>query len=292
MKLWIRALFLACLAALLMGCGVRSTYNNLDWLAMRWLNDQVNLSAEQELKARNAIERKLAWHCESELPDYIALIERIDRDVVTGQITVDVLDGYGQAIGTFGRRLLDRAQPTIIEFLASLDDQQVERLIEDIYERNDEFEDDREALSPEERQAALVEDMERSLRRLLGRLDADQRARLEQWAQWRQPDSAFEQERRETRDQQFIEALTVRNDPIEFEQRMNTLFALLQPESRPEPDPAQRITAHNRTNMLNTLVDIYELANERQIKRLRNRIGDLADDFRELSCRDQDRASS
>jgi hypothetical protein len=201
---------LVCLAALVSGCGVRTTYSNLDWLAIRWLNDQVDLSADQERQARSAIERKLAWHCESELPDYIALIERIDRDVATGQISVDSLDSYGEEISAFGRRLLDRAQPTIMDFLASLDDPQVERLIADIRERNAEIEKDRETRTPEQRQAALAEDMERSLRRLLGRLNADQRARLEQWAQGRQPTSTFERSRRETRDQRFIEALTVR----------------------------------------------------------------------------------
>jgi hypothetical protein len=37
--------------------------------------------------------------------------------------------------------------------------------------------------------------------------------------------------------------------------------------------------------MLNTLVDIYDLAEERQIKRLRNRLEDLADDFRRVTCK-------
>ncbi|MBY6203536.1 hypothetical protein [Halomonas denitrificans] len=46
MNACIRAFVLACLAALLTGCGVRITYNNLDWLAIRWVNSQVDLSAE------------------------------------------------------------------------------------------------------------------------------------------------------------------------------------------------------------------------------------------------------
>ncbi|MBY6203537.1 hypothetical protein KUV67_01470 [Halomonas denitrificans] len=197
---------------------------------------------------------------------------------------MDALDGYGREIGEFGPRLLDRAQPTIIEFLASLDDQQVENLIDNIRERNEELEKDSEALSPEERQAAMMDDMEQSLRRLLGRLDADQRARLGQWAQARQPDSAFEREWRELRHQRFIQALAVRNDTAEFERRMKVLFELAQLDSRRESGPAQRATPHNRANMLDTLIDVYELADDRQIKRMRNRLGDLADDFRELRC--------
>ncbi|NKI34732.1 hypothetical protein HFP89_06095 [Wenzhouxiangella sp. XN79A] len=292
MNAWIRAIVLICLATLGTGCGVRTTYNNLDWLAIRWLNDQVDLSAEQERMARDAIKRKLAWHCESELPDYIALIERIDRDVATGQITVDALDGYGQEMTVFGRRLLDRAQPTVLELLASMDDDQVGTLIADIDERNEELATEHDEATPEERRKQLVKRMDATLRRGFGRLNHAQKSRLDQWARERQTTATFERQRRETRDQQFIEALAVRRNPVEFEQRMKTLFEPAQPDSRPESDPAQQARAHNRTNMLNTLVDIYELADDRQIKRLRNRLDDLADDFRGVSCRAQRRATS
>lgn len=292
MKLWIRALFLACLASLLTGCGVRTTYNNLDWLAMRWLNDQVNLSAEQERMARNAIERKLAWHCASELPDYIALIERIERDVANGEITVDSLDSYGQEMAALGRRLLDRAQPTVMELLASMDEDQVRTLITGIEERNEELGEEPAETTPEERRKQLVKRMDRLLRRGFGRLNPAQESRLGQWALERQTTAPFERQRREARDQRFIEALAVRKDPAEFELRMNALFEPARPDSRQESNPAQQATAHNRTNMLNTLVDIYELASDRQIQRLRNRLGDLADDLRAVSCRDQDRVTS
>jgi len=284
MKVCIRALFLFCFAALLIGCGVRTTYNNLDWLAIRWLNDQVSFSAEQELQARNAIERQLAWHCENELPDYIALIERIDRDVATNQITMESLDGYGEEIFGFGRRLLDRAQPTVMELLASMDEDQVTTLIADIHERNEELAAENDENTPEERRRELVERMDGFLRRLFGRLNTEQQLRLDQWVLDRQPTATFERQRREARDQQFIDALAVRNDPVEFEQRMNALFEPAQSDPRPESSAAQQATAHNRINMLNTLADVYDLADDRQIKRLRKRLEDLADDLRNVHC--------
>ena len=280
----IRPFFLACLAALLIGCGVRTTYNNLDWLAIRWLNDQIDLSDEQERLARSAIEGKLAWHCENELPDYIALIERIDRDLASDNITVDRLDDYGETLSAFGRRLLDRAQPSVMKLLSSLDNSQVDALIADINERNEELGEEFEESTPEERREQRVERMDGFLRRLFGRLNPGQKLRLDQWARDRQPTANFERQRREARDQQFIEALAVREDPAEFERRMNTLFELTQPDSRPESDPAQQAMAHNRSIMLNALVDIFDLADARQIERLRNRLEDLANDFQKVSC--------
>lgn len=280
----IRPFFLACLAALLIGCGVRTTYNNLDWLAIRWLNDQIDLSDEQERLARSAIEGKLAWHCENELPDYIELIDRIDHDIATHQITVDALDRYGEEIVAFGRRLLGRAQPSLFEFLASMDKDQVTALIADIDQRNEELATEYDEITPEERRQQRVERMDGFLRRLFGRLNPGQQLRLDQWARDRQPTANFERQRREARDQQFIEALAVREDPAEFERRMNTLFELTQPDSRPESDPAQQAMAHNRSIMLNALVDIFDLADARQIERLRNRLEDLANDFQKVSC--------
>lgn len=292
MKACIRALILTCLAAPLTGCGVRSTYDNLDWLAVRWLDAQVDLSTEQERFGRGTVERKLAWHCASELPDYIALIERIEEDVATGQITVDALNGYSREISALGRRLLVRAHPTVAEFLTNLDDRQVEQLIENIRERNQELELVGQEQTPEQRRAEFVDGMESGLRRLLGRLNPNQRARLEQWAEARHPTSAFDRERRRAHDRRLIEALATRHDPFVFEQRLNALFNPTPSNEQPESDPARQATACNPANMLNTLVDIYELADDRQIRRLRNRLETLADDSRKLSCRDKDRSSS
>ena len=84
----------------------------------------------------------------------------------------------------------------------------------------------------------------------------------------------------------------MRNDPVEFEQRINALFEPAQAELSPEAGPSQHAAAHNRSNMLNTLVDIYELADDRQIKRLRKRLEDLADGFRDVRCRVQDQVAS
>ncbi|MEM1081280.1 MAG: DUF6279 family lipoprotein [Pseudomonadota bacterium] len=284
---WLRILVLAGLIILLVGCGVRTAYNNVDWLALRWLNDQIDLSDEQERLARRAIERKLAWHCANELPDYIDLIEQIDRDVASGSINANTLDGYGQTISAFGRRLLDQAQPGLIELMASLDDAQVERIINDIESRNAELGTEQDQTTPEQRRKDRVDDLARNLRRLLGRLNAEQNNRLEQWALDRQPTRAFERQRRESRDQRFIEAMAVRNDTIEFEQRMNALF---QPESthaNAAPTLAQQATAHNRDNLLIALADVYALADDRQIRKLRKRLEDLAEDFQAVSCQTQ-----
>lgn len=283
MSVWFRILCLFCLAAIVSGCGVRSAYNNLDWLAMRWLNQQISLNAEQELMARDAIDRKLAWHCESELPAYIEFIERVDSDVASDKISVARLEDYGEQIAEFGRRLLDRARPSVIELLTSLSDEQVEEIAAGISERNEELIEEAQA-TPEERREQRVESMERGMRRFLGRLSSAQRTRLEQWASELQPTLEFDRARREARDQRFLEALEVRRDEAEFVERMGALFDQQSSDSDAVPSVYEQRSAHNRARTLEALVDIHRLADRRQINRLRDRLDDLADDFRDLSC--------
>lgn len=282
-----RILCLVLFAVLLSGCGVRTAYNNLDWLAMRWINQQINLNAEQEMMAREAIAQKLAWHCANELPAYIDFIERVDRDVASDNINRVTLDAYGEQMGEFGSRLLERARPTVIELLASLDQDQVDEIMAGIDERNDELVAETLDATPEERRQERVESMERGMRRFIGRLSREQRARLEQWAGELRSTAQFDRVRREARRQSLEQALAVRHDRAELERRID---ALLEPETSGLDQPSDQYeqrSLHNRDRTLEAVVDIHRLADRRQINRLRDRLDGLADDFRRLSCQPQ-----
>ena len=280
-------LCLCCLVVLLAACGVRSAYNNLDWLAMRWLNQQISLNAEQDLMAREAIAQQLDWHCASELPAYIEFIERVERDVATDSISVVVLQSHGEQLAEFGTRLLERARPAVIDLLASLDDDQVEELLSGLAERNEERVAESAEATPEERRASRVDSMESGMRRFIGRLSAAQRERLEQWSGEIRSTALFDQAQRQARYQRLEKALAVRHDRPEFEARMS---ALLQPgalDPDAVPPRVERISRHNRERTLEALVDIHRLGGPRQVNRLRARLNRLAGDFETLSCQSQ-----
>lgn len=78
-----RACRLACLPLLLLAlltlaaCSrIELLYRNLDWLAARKLGDYVSLDSKQKDWLDERLDAQLAWHCRSELPRYLAWLER------------------------------------------------------------------------------------------------------------------------------------------------------------------------------------------------------------------------
>ncbi|MFU8833383.1 MAG: DUF6279 family lipoprotein [Wenzhouxiangella sp.] len=268
------------LALALSACGVRSAYNNLDWLTMRWLNDQVSLTSEQQLAARQAIADQLSWHCASELPQYAEFLLRIETDVATDRITVSRLTEHGEQLATFARRFAAEARPAITNLLASLDDDQIAELQTGFREGNEEYREQTVEISTEQRQDDQVKGMVRGMRRFAGRPTAQQRERLDQWTTELQPTAELNLAQRERWQARFAEALRIRHDRPEFDRRIDTLFTPASGWS----DEYRAIMEYNRNRTLEALVDLHNMAPERQINRFRSRLDRLASDFERLSC--------
>ncbi len=275
-----RLIFIVVLALVLSACGVRSAYNNLDWLTMRWLNDQVSLNTKQQLAARQALAEKLSWHCASELPQYAEFLQRIEADVATDQFTVARLTEHGEQLATFARRLAAGARPAITDLLASMDDDQVEELLKSFRDGNEEYREQTVEISVEQRRQDQAEGMIRGMRRFAGRPTAQQRERMGQWAAELQPTAQLNLAQRERWQARFGETLQLRHDRPEFDQRMETL---LTPGSG-WSDEYRTIMEYNRNRTLEALVDLHNLAPERQLNRFRSRLDGLASDFERLSC--------
>jgi hypothetical protein len=276
-KIWILLLLASLVLA---GCGVRSAYNNLDWLLMRWINGQISLNADQELSVRTALDDKLLWHCRSELPLYAEFLRGVESDVAANRLDAERFMAHGEQLAEFGRRLLERARPDIIELFASLDDEQVAALREGFDERNEELREQAESLSESERQRQQVEGMERGMRRFAGRITADQRARLEQWAASLEPTAEATLAQRLDWQSRFFETLALRADRGNFDPQM---AALLEPGAD-WSDEYRALMEYNRQQTVEALADVHALAPERQLRRLQNRLSGWADDFDRLSC--------
>ena len=274
-----RLLIVILLAALVAGCGVRMAYNNLDRLMLRWIDNQVSLDAEQESTARAMIEHHLDWHCASELPDYADWLLEVDADIGSDRISVDVLRGHAETMAGFWQRLLDSIRPSIIEIIVELDDEQVEQLREAFEERNAEL-DEQAELEEDQRREQRVERMERGLRRFLGRLDREQRGRLEKWAGELIPTDESHLEQTLQWQESFFDVIDQRRDPDFTE----IVAPLIDPGGNWSSEHRE-LMEYNRDRTIEALVDIHHLASERQIDRLRSRVTSLASDFERLTCR-------
>jgi hypothetical protein len=268
------------LAAVLTACGVRSAYNNLDWLIMRWVNDQVSLSSDQDRTLRQTLDQQLRWHCASELPEYATFLGRVKADVTNEQINVERMSAHAQSLATFALRLVEETRPAMIELLASLDDDQIDDLLAGFAERNEEIVEKSIDVSDQQRRQDQVRGMERGMRRFVGRLTGEQRQRLEQWAEELQPTAEVNFQQRRQWQERFATALEQRHD---LDVLANGLEPLLTPGAD-WTDAYRERMEYNRERTIEALVDVHRMAPERQVNRLRSRLDSLASDFDRLSC--------
>jgi hypothetical protein len=268
------------LAALMSGCGVKTAYNNADWLLMRSINDRVSLSDEQERQVEALLEDNLEWHCASELPDYAAFLRRVDGDVAAGRISAETMADYRETVSEFGRRLLTRLQPAALDLLAGLSDEQVAELLASFEERNDELVEEAENYGDEASIVERAEGFEKGMRRFSGRLTEAQRQRLMTWSRGLEPSAELTLERRLNWQAAFRRVMAFRNDRERFDPAMSEL---LQPGGFMS-EPLERRREHNRALTIAAVVDIHRLAPDEQLDELRDSLSDLSEDLEQLSC--------
>lgn len=271
---------LAAVVVLTTACGVKSAYNNADWLLMRWINDQVSLTSQQELAVRGALEEHLEWHCASELDAYSELLRSIDRDVANDQATLETLAEYNNRVAEFGRRILVRVKPTLIDLLASLSDEQVEEFMASFEERNRELAEEAER-SEEQRRQDRVDALKKGMRRFSVRPTSEQNQRIEAWAASLSPTAKPALEEQLARQVQLRDALAMRDDRAGFERAMSSL---LEPGSTQSSEYRQRRN-YNQGKTQRAILDLHQMASQEQRERFRERLTDWARKFEELSCR-------
>lgn len=275
-----RFLVLLVLLISLSGCGVRTVYNNLEWLTVRWVNQQVSLDREQEDMLRSWLGEQLAWHCATQLPVYRELVEAIRLDVVSGNMDREQLARHGQTMAELGRLLTERSIPILIELAASLNDEQVVQVLEAFEERTEEVRVSVEEKSLQQLAEQRLAGMERSLRRFMGRSNRAQRERLALWAESLTATESYQLRQRLYWQERLAIALDRRD---EREALAAEVTALMRPESA-WSDEYRAVMEHNRALTLAALEDVISQADARHINRVSARLSGLADDFERLSC--------
>jgi len=280
MNNFLRILVLCTVFLVLTGCGVKTAYNNADWLLMRWVDDRVDLTDEQKRDLRTAIDEHLAWHCADELPRYAAFLQRVDDDVVDNRLTATAIESYGEQVSGFGRRLLLRVRPTAVDLLSSLNDEQVAQLMESFEERNRELLEEAETYSTEATVRERAEGFEKGMRRFTGRLTEAQRERLLRWAEDLDPTAELALQRRLDWQAAFVRLMQLRDDRARFDE---AIVELLQPDGFIS-ETYERRRQRNRESTIRTLAEIHAMAPERQVEEVRENLADFSEDLEQLSC--------
>ena len=160
-------------AFLLAGCVVRVAYEQLDWLALWYIEGFVDLDATQEAQAREMIARTLSWHRSTQLPQYARLVRKI-RDELDGTVDARLVAERFDEIVVLQDALLRQVAPDLARLLASLSEEQVGELFAGLEDRNRDLAKEYSDASRARRIAKRDKAVLRAFRRFTGRLGPEQ----------------------------------------------------------------------------------------------------------------------
>ncbi len=269
-------------SAMLTGCSSKIAYNNLDWLAVRWVDRQIDLDRDQRQLVSRHISEQQQWHCATQLQAYERWLEQIRVDLLSDRIDQDQLIRYGDEMAEFARKLSGRLSPMLTDLAASLNEEQVASALQELDDRIDKLREEIETRSPEEWAIDRVEGMKRRLKRFMGPLNANQEERLERWANDLEPTHQHQLVQRIYWRNRIEAALTKRYDRQILTAEID---ALLNPAAV-WPARYRQAMETNRALTLVALDDLIDLIEPRQLGRISARLSRLERDVQRLSCAD------
>ncbi|GLT18392.1 hypothetical protein GCM10007938_21710 [Vibrio zhanjiangensis] len=176
MKKWV----ILILSLVLVGCGTKFVYNNIDWIVIEYVDDFVELTDEQETLISNTLERLTAWHKAHELPNYIEhLNQLIELDPST--LTLDDIQQQETKLQAHTQRLLHHLAPDILLLAKQLSDEQVEELMDSIRVRHTRYKKKYQKLSEQEIRAHYGKKLTENIEDWLGPLSREQKQWIAEW---------------------------------------------------------------------------------------------------------------
>lgn len=274
-KLFIVSLILV----LVSGCSAnRFLYNRLDTFVNWWIDDYVDFSAEQQDDFDADLSVVLQWHRAEELPRYKVLITEslaaLDDGVAMPEAT-KIADDIDDAVSRIQAQFLS----VLLAIAESMTDDQINEFLTKVDEDQLEYRDKRLSRSDDTYYRDSAESLEGLAKRLLGRLNKDQREEIAK--------ASME---------------LTRLDGLWHADRAKwgaSLRAILEDRSGPwreqivalvDDRETQRIPKYvaaidrNGDIILQLLVDVINQRTERQDRHLRSFLGDLIDDIDALSA--------
>ena len=274
-----RLFLMLLLVTTLVGCSAnRLLYNRADTF-IRWAaDDYVTLNREQQAAFDQRLDDFLAWHRSEELPRYREFIIT-SLDTLEDGVTLEEAVVISEEIDLAA----DRFQAQFIELLLAtaedLSDEQIQDFLAELERNQAEYADERLVRDEETYYADSVKTMKDLVKRLIGRLDRDQRAEIEQ----------------RSMDLTRLDGLW-HDDRARWGRALRVILEAKAPgwqaeirklgETRSEARIPEYVAGieHNGDVILALLVDIINSRTERQDRRMRRFLQGLVDDIDALTA--------
>lgn len=263
---------------------MRLGYNQGPQLAHWWLDGYLDLNDEQSPRVREALARWFAWHRQTQLPDYAALLAQA-RARLDGPVDGVQVCQWNDQIRSRIEPVMDRALPLAAELVATLTPAQIETLEKRYAKDNEKLR--KEHLLPDPA-ARLQGSVERTIARFesfYGKLDDAQRGLVAEAVAASPFDSRAWLAGREQRQRELL--ATLRQIVAERPDAPRTL-ALLRTVARQfdgTPQPANA-AAQQRLNRYNCELTarLHNTTTHTQRRQARDKLKGWEDDVRQLAA--------
>lgn len=272
---------IVCLLAFASGCSVKMMYNNADRFARWAVNDYIQMDDAQEAYFSAEVDAIHYWHRTSELPlyaDYLDSLPAAFDEEISEHDVQEVFDTFYGWWEVFERKGL----PFVTEMILSLSDEQVARLPERLEEDNERFAEDELGKPLDEVQAEWRKQYVDTMSRFSGRLTKEQKAYLDAQSVRYVPQFELWADYRARWQADLMDLLrSKRQDPEVFTEAFVAIA-----ENRESYYGEELAAVFDANEKLAREVTAWLINNltGKQRERLYERIGELADTFRELAA--------
>ena len=229
----------------LSGCStIKIVYNNSDDLLYWWLDGYADLQDSQKHLTRDALTELQRWHRQQQLPEYIALLQRMQamapNDITPAQVCAVTEDMKSSFI-----RVLRHIEPASAQLASQLKPDQLRSVRQRFDKTNKTWKEDWLDPNAEDRLRYRTKQATHRLEDFYGHLDKPQREALHQWLSTSIFDPALsyaERERRQADTMQTLQRIA-QEGPAKQESAQAQLRALV---DRSFNSPNERARAYGK----------------------------------------------
>jgi hypothetical protein len=229
------------------GCStLKVVYNNSDDVLYWWLDGYADLQDGQKPFTREALIDLQRWHRQQQLPEYVALLKRMQtmapNDITPAQVCAVTEDMKNSFV-----RLLRYIEPASAQLSSQLNADQLRSVRKRFDKTNKTWREDWLEPDAEERLHYRTKQATNRLEDFYGRLDKPQREVLHQWLSTSMFDPALsyaERERRQTDTMQTLQRIAQEGNAANKQASAQALLRALVDRSFSSPN--ERYRAYNR----------------------------------------------
>ena len=260
-------------------------YNRLDFLLPWYMDDYVDLDAEQEAYLDELLVPFLAWHRAHELPVYLTALNRIE-DSLNQPLTAEIVGTIVTEFELAWLRLQSEGLERLLDLGASLSDEQIAAFLEALWEQQREFEEEYLERDEEEFFEDNDDNTRDTFQDYLGKLSNDQK----QWVRdgsrrLLRSDQVWLKERA-----QWLTELGIllEREPG-WQERVRVAISAKNNTMTPE---YQRIYEHNMDAIYQLTAQVLNARSERQSRHVRGKLADVREDLETLIAQGQNTAGA